>query len=46
LADQPLFKFTERQQSTREKIQSFGMGLIDKDIRLEVRQHLQPTEAK
>ena len=44
LADQPLFKFTERHQTTREKIQSFDMGLIDKDLTQQVRNHLQAIQ--
>jgi hypothetical protein len=41
LADQPLFDFVERPQSAWEKVQSFGIGLVDKDLTSQVREHLQ-----
>jgi hypothetical protein len=45
LAEQPLFEFVERPQSSWQKIKSFGIGLIDKDITEEVRTHLQATSS-
>lgn len=45
IAGKPLFEFLERPQSTLEKTKSFGIGLINKDLTLEVRHHLQPTES-
>lgn len=41
LANQPLFEFEQRQQSNWQKIKSFGIGLIDKDLTAEVRNHLE-----
>lgn len=46
IAGQPLFDFVERPQSILDKVKSFGMGLLDKDITSEIRQRLQPTDAK
>jgi hypothetical protein len=46
IAGHPLFDFVERPQSIFAKVKSFGMGLIDKDITSEIRQRLQPTDAK
>ncbi|WP_395740840.1 hypothetical protein [Prosthecobacter sp.] len=46
IAGKPLFTFIERHQSTWDKVGSFGVGLIDKDLTPEVRQSLQPIEAK
>jgi hypothetical protein len=45
IAGKPLFDFVERPQSIVEKVKSFGIGLIDKDITSEVRQHLQTSAA-
>jgi len=41
LAELPLFEFKERPQSAWENVKSFGMGLIDKNLTQEVRNHLQ-----
>jgi hypothetical protein len=41
LADQPLFDFVERPQSAWKKVQSFGMGLVDKNLTTQVREYLQ-----
>jgi|LakMenEpi03Aug12_release.lakeMendotaPanAssembly.Ray.scaffolds.fasta_scaffold144687_2 hypothetical protein len=41
IAGEPLFDFVERPQSVWQKITSFGIGLIDKDITKQVRIHLQ-----
>ncbi len=45
LTGQPLFHFTPRPQSWWEKIKSFGLGLIDKDLSQEVRNHLNDRQA-
>ena len=41
LADQPLFEFVERPQSIGQKIKSFGIGLIDKDLTQQLKTQLQ-----
>ena len=45
LAGKPLFDFIERPQSTWNKVKSFGIGIVDKDLTPEVRQHLQANQA-
>ena len=44
IAGKPLFDFVERTQSIWEKIKSFGMGLIDKDMNQQVRSHLKAPQ--
>lgn len=41
IAGEPLFDFVGRPQSVWQKITSFGIGLIDKDITKQLRTHLQ-----
>ncbi len=44
IAGRPLFDFVERPQSIWQKIKSFGIGLIDKDLTQQVRSNLQATQ--
>lgn len=46
LADQPLFEFVERPQTTWQKIKSIGIGLIDKDLTQQVRTQLQAAPTR
>jgi hypothetical protein len=46
LADQPLFEFVERPQTTWQKIKSFGIGLIDKDLTQQVKTQLQAAPTR
>ena len=46
IAGKPLFTFTERHQSTWDKVKSFGIGIIDKDFTPEVRQLFKPSETE
>lgn len=46
LADQPLFEFVERPQTTWQKIKSFGIGLIDKDLTRQVKTQLQAAPTR
>ena len=45
IAGKPLFNFVERPQSIWQKIKSFGIGLIDKDLTPDLRRHLELTSA-
>ncbi len=45
IAGKPLFDYVERPQSIWQKIKSFGIGLIDKDLTAEVRTHLQAASS-
>ena len=45
LANQPLFEFVQRKQSSWQKIKSFGIGLIDKDLTTEVQTHLKAASS-
>ncbi len=44
IAGKPLFDFVERPQTIWQKIKSFGMGLIDKDLTQQVRSHLKAAQ--
>ena len=45
IAGKPLFDFVERPESIWQKIRSFGIDLIDKDITEEIRTHLQAASS-
>ncbi len=46
LADQRLFQFVERPQTIGQKIKSFGIGLVDKDLTEQVKTQLQAAPTR